>query len=219
MKLLKTLKTKRASVFLIVIGAVISIGLYFILVGNMTDVLVINQTVRGGTQITDEMISVKKADKSSLPNDYISADLKNKVIGQYFDLGLTKGGVLTKDNLSLSGKASLIKEGLILYSLKDLETYPKGLVAGDNLNIVVATSDSGDKYVKTIESVPVAAVHTVEGEISGIEIYVTPESAQLIAFAQANGEVSVGLLPLNYQNKNLEVLIGENFLHSQSDTE
>lgn len=219
MKFLKTLKTKRGSVFSIVIGAVISIGIYFILVGNMTDVLVINQTVRGGTQITEEMMSVKKVDKSSLPDDYISAGLKNKVVGQYFDLGLTKGGVLTKDNLSLSGKASLIKEGKILYSLKDLETYPQGLVAGDNLNVVVATSDNGNKYVKTIESVPVAAVHMTEGEISGIEIYVTPEASQLIAFAQANGEVSVGLLPLNYQNKNLEVLIGENFLHSQSDTE
>lgn len=184
----------------------------------MTDVLVVNQTVRGGTQITESMLSVKKVDKSSLPDNYLKASLRDEVVGKYFDLGLTSGGVLTKDNISVSGKASLIQSGYILYSMKDLETYPNGLVTGDHLNIVVASSSDGNKYVKTIENVPVASVHMEENVITGIEVYVTPEAAQLIAFAQANGDVSVGLLPLDYKNTNIEILDGGGFISSQSET-
>jgi len=184
----------------------------------MTDVLVVNQTVRGGTQITESMLSVKKVDKSSLPDSYLKASLKDEVVGKYFDLGLTSGGVLTKDNISVSGKASLIQSGYILYSMKDLETYPNGLVTGDHLNIVVASSSDGNKYVKTIENVPVASVHMEENVITGIEVHVTPEAAQLIAFAQANGDVSVGLLPLDYKNTNIEILDGGGFISSQSET-
>ena len=178
----------------------------------------VNQTVRGGTQITESMLSVKKVDKSSLPDNYLKASLRDEVVGKYFDLGLTSGGVLTKDNISVSGKASLIQSGYILYSMKDLETYPNGLVTGDHLNIVVASSSDGNKYVKTIENVPVASVHMEENVITGIEVYVTPEAAQLIAFAQANGDVSVGLLPLDYKNTNIEILDGGGFISSQSET-
>ena len=149
---------------------------------------------------------------------YLKASLRDEVVGKYFDLGLTSGGVLTKDNISVSGKASLIQSGYILYSMKDLETYPNGLVTGDHLNIVVASSSDGNKYVKTIENVPVASVHMEENVITGIEVYVTPEAAQLIAFAQANGDVSVGLLPLDYKNTNIEILDGGGFISSQSET-
>ena len=211
-------KNKIFTIFSIVFDAIVSISLYFAFIGNMTDVLVVNQTVRGGTQITESMLSVKKVDKSSLPDNYLKASLKDEVVGKYFDLGLTSGGVLTKDNISVSGKASLIQSGYILYSMKDLETYPNGLVTGDHLNIVVASSSDGNKYVKTIENVPVASVHMEENVITGIEVYVTPEAAQLIAFAQANGDVSVGLLPLDYKNTNIEILDGGGFISSQSET-
>ena len=211
-------KNKIFTIFSIVFAAIVSISLYFACIGNMTDVLVVNQTVRGGTQITESMLSVKKVDKSSLPDSYLKASLRDEVVGKYFDLGLTSGGVLTKDNISVSGKASLIQSGYILYSMKDLETYPNGLVTGDHLNIVVASSSDGNKYVKTIENVPVASVHMEENVITGIEVYVTPEAAQLIAFAQANGDVSVGLLPLDYKNTNIEILDGGGFISSQSET-
>ena len=211
-------KNKIFTIFSIVFAAIVSISLYFAFIGNMTDVLVVNQTVRGGTQITESMLSVKKVDKSSLPDNYLKASLRDEVVGKYFDLGLTSGGVLTKDNISVSGKASLIQSGYILYSMKDLETYPNGLVTGDHLNIVVASSSDGNKYVKTIENVPVASVHMEENVITGIEVYVTPEAAQLIAFAQANGDVSVGLLPLDYKNTNIEILDGGGFISSQSET-
>lgn len=204
-------------IFGIIIVAIASCGLYFGFVGNMTDVLTVNQTVRGGTQISTAMIEVKKADKSSLPDNYLTEDNLDGIIGKYLDLGLTSGGVLTEDNISTSGKASLIDSGQILYSMKDLETYPSGLVAGDHLNIVVASSSDGKKYVKTIENVLVAAVHIEENAITGIEIYVTPEESQLIAFAQANGDVSVGLLPLDYEKKNIEILDDGGFISSQSE--
>ena len=210
MKILSS-KNKMFTLFMIIIAAIISVSLYFILIGNMTDVLVLNQTVRGGTQITESMISTKKADKSSLPDNYIVAGYKDEVIGKYLDLGLTKGGVLTKDNLSTSGKASLIQSGQVLYSMKDLETYPDNLVAGDHLNIVVAVSDGGNKFVKTIEKVLVASVHTKDGAISGIEIYVTPQESQLIAYAQAYGQVSVSLLPLDYEALQLNILDSNGF--------
>ena len=73
-------KNKMFTLFMIIIAAIISVSLYFILIGNMTDVLVLNQTVRGGTQITESMISTKKADKSSLPDNYIVAGYKDEVI-------------------------------------------------------------------------------------------------------------------------------------------
>lgn len=208
-------KNKIFTIFSIIIAAVVSIGLYFILIGNMTDVLTINQTVRGGIQITEDMIVTKTVDKSSLPSNYISAELRDEVVGKYIDLGLTKGAVITKDNLSLSGKASLIQSGQILYSMKNLETYPQNLVTGDKLNIVVATSIDGEKIVKTIENVPVAGVNKNDGEVVGIEIYVTPQESQVIAYAQANGEVSLGLLPLDYQNQNLNILDSGGFIQSQ----
>lgn len=215
MKFLKG-KNKMFTIFLIIISAIVALGLYFVFVGNMTDVLVVKETVRGGTQITEQMLTVKKADKSSLPDNYLVAGSKEDVIGKYFDLGLTSGGVLTKDNISTSGKASLIESGLTLYAMKDLENYPQGLVTGDHINVVVASSSSGDKYVKTIENVQVAGVHVEEGEIVGIEIYVTVEDAQVIAYAQANGDVSVGLLPLDYESKNVSILNGNGFIASQS---
>ena len=221
-KLLKG-RNKMFFFFLFVIAVIVTGGLYFILVGNMTDVLVLNQTARGGTQITAEMLSVKKVDKSSLPDNYLTANYEDDVVGKYLDLGLTTNAVLTKDNLSLTGKASLIETGETLYAMSDLVNYPQGLVAGDHVNVVVSTSAEGSKFVKTIENVPVAGVHTEEGEITGIEVYVTPEEAQSIAYAQANGQVSVALLPLDYESKNLEILDDGGFLSSQfgdtTDTE
>ena len=117
-------------------------------------------------------------------------------------------------------KSFLIETGKTLYAMSELVNYPQGLVAGDHVNVVVSTSAEGAKFVKTIENVPVAGVHTEEGEVTGIEIYVTPEEAQSIAYAQANGQVSVALLPLDYENKNLEILDDGGFLSSQfGDTE
>lgn len=215
MNFLKSGKNKIFVIFSLIIAAIISAGVYFIFVGNMADVIVVNQTVRGGTQISESIISTKKADKSSLPENYILAKYKDEIIGQYLDLGLTEGGVLTANNLSSNGKASLIQSGKVLFAMKDLETYPQNLIAGDKLNIIVASSADGERYVKTIEQVEVAGVHQEDGEITGVEIYVTAEEAQLIAFAQANGEVSVSLLPLDYETLNLDILDSRGFINAQ----
>ena len=210
-------KNKMYSIFLIVMAAIISVGIYFLLIGNMKDVVVVNQTIRGGTKITEEMLTVQKMDKTTLPDGWISKSDKKEVIGKYLDLGLTNGSVLTEANLSLHGKASLIESGKILYSMKDLETYPQGLVTGDKLNIVVASSIQGSNYVKTIENVPVANIHMTDGEISGLEVYVTPEESQLISFAMNNGDVSIGLLPIDYEEKNIPVLDINGFITATKD--
>ena len=93
-------------IFFAILALIASGAIYFLLTGNMTDVLTINQTVRGGTQITESMISIEKLDKSALPDNYITANYKDEVIGKYLDLGITSGGVLTETNISTSGTVS-----------------------------------------------------------------------------------------------------------------
>ena len=213
MKRFKLTKNKTMMIFFILLALIVSGAIYFVLVGNMVDVLTINQTVRGGTQITTNMISVKKLDKSALPDNYLTADYKDEVIGKYLDLGLTSGGVLTETNISSSGKSSLIPTGYTLFSIKNLDTYPKGIMTGDKLNIVISTSlESRGKVVLTFQNLLITNIsHDENNNISAIELQVTPQQAQVIAYGQANGELSLSLLPLDYESQPLDVLDENSF--------
>lgn len=210
---LKLTKNKTVIIFFVILALIASGAIYFVLIGNMEDVITINQTVRGGTQITENMITVKKLDKSALPDNYLSADFKKDVVGKYLDLGITAGGILTENNISTSGKSSIIPTGYTLYSIKDLETYPTGLITGDKLNIVISTNlESKGNAVLTFQNILVTNIsYDEEKAIDSIELQVTPEQAQYIAYGQANGQISISLLPLDYQNKSLEVIDENSF--------
>lgn len=213
MKKLKLTKNKTMVIFFAILALIASGSIYFLLTGNMTDVLTINQTVRGGTQITESMISIEKLDKSALPDNYITANYKDEVVGKYLDLGITSGGVLTETNLSTSGKASLIPTGYTLYSIKGMNVYPKGLMTGDRLNIIVSTSLEGKgKSVLTFQNILITNInYDKENVVETIEIQVTPEQAQMIAFGQSNGDISLSLLPHDYEAHTMEILDENNF--------
>lgn len=213
MKKLKLTKNKTMIIFAVLLALIISGSLYFVLIGNMVDVITVNQTVRGGTQITSNMLTVKKLDRSSLPDNYLIADYYDDVVGKYLDLGLTSGGVLTETNISSSGKSSLIPTGYTLFSIKNLDTYPKGIITGDRLNIVISTSlESRGKVVLTFQNLLITNIsHDDNGNITAIELQVTPQQAQVIAYGQANGELSLSLLPLDYESQPLDVLDENSF--------
>lgn len=213
MKQLKLTKNKTMVIFFAILALIASGAIYFLLVGNMTDVITVNQTVRGGTQIKENMISIEKLDKSALPDNYITANHKDEVIGKYLDLGITAGGVLTETNISASGKASLIPTGYTLYSIKGMDVYPKGLITGDRLNIIVSTNleDKG-KSVLTFQNILITNInYDKDNVVETIEIQVTPEQAQMIAFGQSNGSISLSLLPLDYEAHSIDVLDENNF--------
>ena len=219
MKNLKLSKNRTMVIFFALLALIASGAIYFLLIGNMTDVITVNQTVRGGTQITEEILSVEKLDRSALPDNYVTADNKDEIIGKYLDLGLTSGGVLTETNISTSGKASLIPTGHTLYAIKDMDVYPKGLMTGDRLNIVVSTNlEEKGKSVLTFQNILITNItYDEEKVLETIEVQVTPEQAQMIAFGQANGEITLSLLPLDYETHNMPILDEGSFQQAVSE--
>lgn len=196
-------------VILLIIGLVTSCCIYFAFASNMQEVVVANQTISGNVLITDAMVSVKKVDKGSLPENAIDSDLLKDVIGKYTNIGITKGSVFTNANISTkdSKKAAVIPDGKTLLSIT-IDSLPQGVVSGDNVNLLVGMNlqDKG-KVVMTFQSVRVTNTYVdVDGNVTGLEVEVTPEQAQKIQYAQINGELSVSLLPLGYKDQELPIV-------------
>lgn len=201
-------KNRAIIIMMSIIAVIACASLYFIFIGNMETVCVANKTARTGTQITKDMITTKTVDKSNLPDNYVPANLKDKLIGAYVDVGLTKGSAISQENIAMNGKASMISKGYTLYCINELKTYPEGIVAGDSINILCGTSLSETgKSVITFQKVTVTNVNkNSDGEVIGIEVEVTPEQAQKIAYAQANGTLSLALVPNGYTIEDLPIL-------------
>lgn len=196
-------------VVLLVIGLVASTCLYFAFSANMVDVVVANQTLQGNVEIKTNMLTTKKVDKASLPENYLSAEYTKDMVGRYTNIGITKGSVFTTGNVSTkdSKKAAVIPAGKTLLSIT-IDSLPQGVVSGDNVNLLVGINiqDKG-KVVMTFQNVKVTNTYVdVDGNVTGLEVEVTPEQAQKIQYAQINGELSVSLLPLGYENEDLPIV-------------
>lgn len=199
---------------LIVIGLLTSGCLFLAFNASMVDVVVSTGTVAGNVQITSDMVTTKKVDKASLPSQYVEAEYLEDVIGKYTNIGLVEGGVVTTYNVSTESttKAAIIPEGKTLLSIV-INSLPQGVEAGDEVNLLVGASleDVGE-VVMTFQKVKVTNVYIdVDGNVTGLEIEVTPEQAQKIQYAQINGQLAITLLPLGYEVQNLPIIDEDGF--------
>lgn len=212
---------------LLVIGIIASASIYFAFSANMVEVVVASQTLPSNVEITANMLTIKKVDKTSLPENYIKSDVIDEMVGRYTNIGITKGSVFTNGNISTkaSKKAAVIPEGKTLLSIS-IDSLPQGVVAEDKVNLLVGISmnDTG-KVVMTFQDIKVTDTYVdVDGNVTGLEVEVTPDQAQKIQYAQINGELSVSLLPLGYEIEELPIVdediikeFTSNYSNSESD--
>lgn len=202
-------KKKFIAFALLALGVVISACLYIAFAQNRVEVVVALQSVRENTPISSQMITTASVEKSDVPPDYIAAEFAQDMLGRYTDIGFAKGQILTMNNVTTGdGKESAtIPSDQTLLAIES-DYYPEGIVAGDKVNIVISTGLKEEgKVVFTYQTITVTNLYKdVDGVITGIEVRVTPEQAQKIVYAQANGEIHISLLPLNYKDKDLPIL-------------
>lgn len=211
---MKKRKNKVVLIILLVIGLLGSASLYFAFSKNMVEVVVATQTVRGNTPITSSMVTTAKVDKNYLPENYIEASYLKEVVGRYSDVGFSKGAVLSSDSIATGDgkKAATIPDGYTLLSVA-IENLPQGVVAGDKVNLLIGTTlESEGKVVLTYQNIKVTNTSVdADGAVVGLEVQVTPAQAQKIAFAQLNGDLSVSLLPGNYEDEELPIVTESEF--------
>lgn len=200
------------------VAIVLSALLFFIFVGNTKNVLVATQDVKANSQITSTMFTTERVDASSLPDNYLTADDAKDLVGYYTYIGFTKGSVITKSNIATSAKkasgAISKKKTLLTISAENL---PSGIQTGDFVNIVIgATTElegSSGTTVLTYQKVEVSNIYTDDdGNVTGLEVVVTPKQAQKIVYAQLKGQISVSLLPINYKTTDLQPIDENGFL-------
>lgn len=193
-------------IWLILLGIVGSGAGYFAFVANMEEVIVATQTINSNTEITKDMITTKRVDKSALPSKYLTAEDANNLIGLYTNIGITEGSIFTNANVATKDtkKSAVIPEGQTLLSIT-ITSLPQGIVAGDNVNLLIGMNSSKDgRVVLTYQNIQVTnTILNDDGDIIGLEVQVTPEQAQKIQYAQLNGDLSVSLLPPGYTEEDL----------------
>ena len=195
-------------IMLLAVGIIMA-GMIVVAFGlHTTSVVVATTTNPGNTEITSDMVTVKNLEKSSLPNNYISGKYLSSVVGSYTDIGVTSGGVVTTSNVASekSRKSAAIRKGYTRMQLS-ANNIPTGIQTDDHVNVLIgmSLSDYG-KSVMTYQNILVTNVNKgSSGNISSLEIEVTPEQAQKIQFAQSNGTITITLLPNGYEEENLEI--------------
>lgn len=193
---------------LIIIGVSASVALFLAFGMSTTSVVVATETIKGNTQITSSMVTTKNISRGALPNNYIAGKYLSSVIGSYTDVGITSGNVFTTGNIATKNnrKSAAIAEGYTRMKIT-ASNIPNGVQTDDRVNILIeiSLSDYG-KAVMTYQNVLVTGVtQGSSGDISGLEIEVTPTQAQQILYAEGNGSLSVTLVPTGYEEENLDI--------------
>lgn len=208
-------KNRIIIIFLLLLGVLSSVALYFTFSANLTDVVVATQTVRANSEITPDMIATRKMDRDYLPKNYIEGQFAEQVVGRYTDIGFTEGSVLTTDNVATGdgNRTAVIPEGYTIMNVS-LDTLPQGIQTGDYVNIVIGSnSNDKGKVVLTYQKIAVTnIVKDSDKRVTGIEVQVTPHQAQKIEYAQLNGSISVSLLPKDYRAQSLEIVDESEFM-------
>lgn len=191
---------------LIPVGALGAVAAFMVFNAPMEDVVVMNQTVYANTQLSSDMISVAKMHKEDLPPNYITSNDAGNVVGLYTNVGAVQGSVLTLENLATQDtkKAANIPNGQTLLSIS-ISAIPQGVVPGDRVNILVGMTSESGRMVMTYQNIQVTNTNKdSNGNVTAVEVQVTPDQAQKIEFAQLNGELAIALLPPDYTSTNLE---------------
>ncbi len=187
------------------IGVCASAAAYFAFATQMEDVVVATANITANTQISSDMLAVKKVDKSALPPKYLKSSDANAMVGLYTNIGITEGSIFTEGNVATKDtkKSAVIPEGQTLLAIS-ISSLPKGVSPGDRVNILVGISTDEGRIVITYQNVQVTSTKVNEkGDVTGLEVQVTPDQAQKIQYAQLNGELAVSLLPLGYTEEQL----------------
>lgn len=196
-------------IILLALGLVGSGAIFLAFNANMVDVVVATQNITGNVEITQDMLTTKRVDKSSLPENYITSNNVEEMIGRYTNIGITKGSVFTTGNVATkdSKKSAVIPEGQTLLAIT-VDAIPQGVQSGDSVNLLIGINmQSEGKVVMTYQDVLVTSTYVDDnGAVTGLEVQVTPEQAQKIQYAQINGELSVSLLPLGYESEDLPIV-------------
>ncbi len=195
-------------IILVIVGIIASSCVYVAFDFMTVPVVVATQTIPGNTQITSDMVTTKSLGKGSLPDNYISGKNLSAVVGSYTNVGITSGSVFTTGNVASaqSRKSASITEGYTRMNIS-ASNIPSGIETDDRVNILIEInlSDSG-KSVMTYQNVLVTSVKkNSSGDITGLEVEVTPEQAQQIQYAESNGNLSITLLPTGYEEQNLDI--------------
>lgn len=196
-------------IWLILIGLIGSGAAYFAFVSNMADVVVATQTISANQQITSDMIKTKKVDKSALPSKYLTASSADSLVGLYTNVGITEGSIFTSANVATKDtkKSAVIPAGYTLLSV-NITQLPQGVAPGDRVNLLIGLSTASEgRVVITYQNIQVTNTYKNDnGQVSGLEVQVTPEQAQQIQYAALNGELSVSLLPPGYTEESLPTM-------------
>ena len=206
---------------LISLGLITSGAAYFSLVGNMEEVIVATDTLRGNSKISNTQLTTKKVDKESIPANYIPVDKYDDVVNSYTNIGITKGSIFTYDNIATktNKKSAIIPEGYTLLSIT-FDNIPQGVESDDHINLLIGANIQDDgKVVMTYQNILVTSTYKdADGKVIGLEVQVTPKQAQQIQYAQLNGTISATLLPLGYYDVNLPITNEDNIKRFESSS-
>ena len=194
-------------IILTVVGIIAAACIYVVFDFSTVSVVVATQTIEGNTEITADMVTTKSLGRGSLPDNYITASNLKAVVGSYTNIGITSGSVFTTGNVASaqSRKSAAITEGYTRMNIT-ASNIPSGIVTDDNVNILIEINlSSSGKSVMTYQNILVTDVKkNSSGDITGLEIEVTPEQAQQIQYAESNGNISVTLVPSGYEEQDLD---------------
>lgn len=171
---------------------------------ELKEIVVARADIPTGTRITESVLILR-----SFPKDYTDKDWfesKSGLVGVETGMPVLKGEPVTKRKLKTkenrtSGLASVVQEGLRGFSILVDESDPQGRVlkAGNQVDLLVTLNRDvlGLSVTKTIlERKDVIAVQALgRNDTYIVTLSVDPEEAQKLAYAQANGRISLSICP------------------------
>lgn len=171
---------------------------------DLTDIVIANVDIPSGARLTEKMLSVR-----SLPKKYADEGVlgsKSSLVGIETNMPVFKGEAIIRRKLRIkenraSGKATMVREGYRGFSILTDESDPQGRIlrAGNQVDMLVTLNRDvlGMSVTKTIlERKDVIAVEGLgRNDMYIVTLMVSPEEAQKLAYAQANGRISISICP------------------------
>jgi Flp pilus assembly protein CpaB len=171
---------------------------------DLTDIVVADADIPSGARLTDKMLTLRSLPKKYADKGALSS--KSSLVGIETNMPVFKGETITKRKLRIkenraSGKATMVQEGYRGFSILTDESDPQGRIlrTGNQVDMLVTLNRDvlGMSVTKTIlERKDVIAVEGLgRNDMYIVTLMVSPEEAQKLAYAQANGRISISICP------------------------
>lgn len=209
-------KLSRAATASIVAAALgVTFGIYSLVSSNaqiaqtkegMTNVVVATQQIDAGTAITEDKLEVKE-----VPQAYVSSGAVSKAedfVGQVALTRIDQGTQLTSSVIAAAKDSSSLAAALtpgykaVTISVDEVQGYSGLLKVGDTVDVLSNESslNGGAGTLSRITSSAMvialgSSLADSDGSYSTVTVEVTPNEADAIRTAQANGSVSLELHP------------------------